>query len=387
MQLTELNETNNSLCSAGTVNVPQSDLIMSAVSTTATTLAAGTNFTLSNTAKNQGGSAVGSFTIAYHLSADTTYGGGDDVTITQSRFVASLAAGASSAASTTLTVPAATPFGAYYVCAMADSDSTVSESNETNNSLCTGTAIQVSGPDLIMTAVTPNAASVNQGKTLSVTNSAKNQGLLSAGASGYSLSLDATYGGGDDVAITTTRTITSLAAGATSSATTSLAIPSTTPPGDYHVCAMADSLLQVAELDEANNALCSAGTVSVPPPDLIMSAVTTTATTVAAGNNFTLSNTAKNQGGSSAGSFTIAFHLSADTSYGGGDDVTVTQTRSVASLAIAGTSAASTSLTVPGSTPSGSYHVCANADEADTVAEGAGEGNNSKCTTNTITVP
>jgi subtilase family serine protease len=311
------------------------------------------------------------------------------VTITQTRSVASLAAGASSAGTTTLTVPASTPTGAYYVCAMADSDSTVSESNETNNSLCTGTAIQVSGSDLIMTAVTPNAATVNQGKTLSVTNSAKNQGLLSAGAFrvGFHLSTNTTYGDGDDVVIATTRSVTSLAAGATSSATTSLAIPSSTPPGDYYVCAMADSLLQVAELDEANNVLCSAGTVSVPPPDLIMSAVTTTATTVASGANFSLSNTAKNQGGSLAGSFAIGFHLSADTSYGGGDDVTITQTRSVASLAINATSAASTTLTVPPSTPSGTYHVCANADDADAVAEGAGEGNNFKCTTNTITVP
>jgi subtilase family serine protease len=389
MQLGELDETNNALCSAATVSVPQSDLVMTAVSTTATTLAAGTIFTLSNTVKNQGGTPVGSFTIEFHLSTNGMYGDGDDVAITQIRSLASLAAGASSTATTTMSVPASTPFGAYRVCAMADSGNTMPESDETNNTLCTGTTIQVSGPDLVMTAVTPNAATVNQGKTLSVTNSAKNQGLLSAGASkvGYRLSLNTTYGDGDDVVIATTRTITSLAAGATSSATTSLAIPSTTPPGDYYVCAMADSLLQVAELDEANNVLCSAGTVSVPPPDLIMSAVSTTASTVAVGASFTLSNTAKNQGGSSAGSFMIGYHLSADTTYGGGDDVAITETRSVSSLAIGATSAATTTLTVPLSTTTGTYHVCANADDADEVGEGADEGNNSKCTTSTISVP
>jgi hemolysin activation/secretion protein len=117
-----------------------------------------------------------------------------------------------------------------------------------------------------------------------------------------------------------------------------------------------------------------------------MTVTSTTATTVAAGANFTLSNTAKNQGGSSAGSFTIAYHLSTDTTYGNGDDVVITQTRSVASLGINGTSAASTSLTVPLATPTGAYYVCSNADEAGTVAEGD-ETNNSRCTTAPINVP
>jgi subtilase family serine protease len=387
-QVAESNETNNTLCSTGTVTVPPVDLIMSAASTTATTLAAGANFTLSNTAKNQGGSSAGTFTVAFHLSTDTTYGNGDDVVITQTRVVSMLAIGGTSTASTTLTVPASTTPGPYYVCATADSGNTVPEGDETNNSLCTGTPIQVSGPDLIMTAVTPNSGTVNQGATLSVTNTAQNQGLLSAGSFrvAFRLSLNTTYGDGDDVAITATRSVTSLAAGANSTGTTSLTVPTTTPPGNYYVCAMADSLSAVSELDEANNTLCSAGTVSVPQPDLVMTVTSTTATIVAAGANFTLSNTAKNQGGSSAGSFTIAYHLSTDTTYGNGDDVVITQTRSVTSLGINATSAASTTLTVPASTPTGSYYVCSNADDAGTVAEGD-ETNNSRCTTAPINVP
>ena len=387
-QVAESNETNNTLCSTGTVTVPPADLIMSAASTTAGTLAAGANFTLSNTAKNQGGSSAGNFTIAYHLSTDTIYGNGDDVVITQTRVVSMLAIGGTSAASTTLTVPGSTSPGLYYVCAMADSGNAVPEGDETNNSLCTGTQIQVSGPDLIVTAVTPNVSTVNQGAMFSVGNTAKNQGLLSAGSFkvGFRLSLNTTYGDGDDVAITATRSVASLAAGASSAGTTTLTVPATTPPGNYYVCAMADSLAAVSELDETNNTLCSAATVSVPPPDLIMTTTSTTAGTVAAGANFTLSNTAKNQGGSSSGSFTIAFHLSTDTTYGNGDDVVITQTRSVSSLVINGSSAATTTLTVPASTPSGSYYVCSNADDAGTVAEGD-ETNNSRCTATPINVP
>ena len=383
----ELDEANNTLCSAATVTVPSPDLIISAASTAAITLAAGKNITLSNTVKNQGGASAGSFTIGYHLSTNTTFGDGDDVAITQTRSVTSLAINGTSSASSTLTVPASTSPGSYYVCAMADSGNTVTESNETNNSLCTASQIQVSVPDLILTAVTPSVSTANQNASFSVTSAVKNQGLLAAGAFkiAFSLSQNTTYGDGDDVAITAVRSVSSLAAGASSSATTTVTVPATTPPGTYYVCAMADSLGAVSELDETNNTLCSATTVTVPPPDLIMTATTMTTATLAAGSNFTLSNTAKNQGGSSAGSFMIGYHLSTNTTFGDGDDIVITQTRPVASLAVNATSANSTTLTVPAATSPGSYYVCANADDNNDVAEG-NEANNARCTTNQITV-
>ncbi|HUK55344.1 MAG TPA: CARDB domain-containing protein, partial [Nitrospiria bacterium] len=387
--VTELDETNNTLCSAATVSVPQSDLITSAVSTTATVLAPGGSLTLSNSVQNPGAFPAGSFTIAFSLSTNTTYGDGDDIAFSTTRTVNSLASGATSTATTALTIPTATPLGTYYVCVMADSGNSVTESNESNNSLCTSTTIQVTRPDLVETAVTPNAGTVNQGATLSVSDTVMNQGALSTGAGfrvGFHLSTNTTYGDGDDVTITTARVVGALAAGASSSGTTNLAIAATTPPGVYYVCAMADSLGQVTESNETNNTLCSSTTVTVPPPDLITTAVSTSATTVAKGANFSLSNTVKNQGGSKAGSFAIGFHLSTNTTFGDGDDVAITQTRSVGSLAIGATSAGTTTLTVPGLTPSGTYYVCAMADVNNTVTEGD-ETNNSLCTISTIIVP
>ena len=117
--------------------------LASAESTTATTVNKGANFTLSNSVKNQGGSAAGSSTVAFHLSTDTTYGNGDDVVITQTRTITSVAIGATSTASTTLTVPLSTPSGTYYVCAMADTNNTVAEGDETNNTRCTATTINI----------------------------------------------------------------------------------------------------------------------------------------------------------------------------------------------------------------------------------------------------
>jgi hypothetical protein len=261
----EPNENSNTLCSTSTVTVPPPDLVMTVVSTTATAVAPGKTFPVSNTVKNQGGSKAGAFTIAFHLSSNTTYGDGDDITLTPTRSVTTLAAGASSAATTTVTVPASTPLGVYHVCAMADSGSTVAESNEGNNSTCTGTTIQVTLPDLVMTAVTPNAGTVNRGSKLSVSNTVQNIGLVSSAGSriAFRLSVNTTYGDGDDVAISTYRSAGALAAGASSAATSSLSISSSTPVGTYYVCAMADSLSAVAETNEGNNTLCSGATVMV----------------------------------------------------------------------------------------------------------------------------
>jgi len=384
----ESDEANNSLCSTATVGPAIADLIMSTVSTTATGVAPGKSLTVSNKAKNQGNLAAGSFTIAFHLSTNAVYGDGDDIAFTATRTVTSLGIGASTTtASTSLVVPAATPLGTYYICAKADSANTVPEGDEANNTLCTTGTIEVSGPDLIMTAVTPNDTAVSSTATLSVTSSAKNQGGVSATSFkvGYILSLNTTYGDGDDVAIVTTRTISSLAGGATNTATTTLSIPSSTPAGNYYVCAKADSAGAITELDETNNTLCSAATVSVPQSDLVMTAVSTTATILAPGGAFTLANTAQNQGNFPAGSSAVGFHLSTNTTYGDGDDVAMTATRTIASLAAGATSASTTGLTVPAATPFGTYYVCAMADSGNTVSE-SNETNNSLCTTATIQV-
>jgi subtilase family serine protease len=261
----EANETNNTLCSQGTVEVRPPDLLMTAVSTTATAVAPGKTFTLSNTVKNQGGSKAGAFTIAFHLSSDATYGGSDDVAMTATRSLTALAIGASSTASTTLTVPATTPLGTYYVCAMADSGNTVAEGDENNNSRCTATPIQVTRPNLVMTAVTPNATTVTRGTTLSVGNTVQNQGLIASTAFriAFRLSPNNIYGDSDDVVITTIRSVTSLAAGASSTGTTSFTVPTSTAVGTYYVCTMADSLNGVIETNEGDNTLCSGGTVTV----------------------------------------------------------------------------------------------------------------------------
>jgi hypothetical protein len=250
-----------------------------------------------------------------------------------------------------------------------------------------GTGVST-GIDLVMTAVTPNAPTVNAGATLSVTDTVSNQGLTPSGAFriAYHLSTDAVYGNADDVATSTVRVVTSLAAGASNTATTSLMIPATTPGGTYYLCAMADSVKQVVETNETNNSLCSSIQITVPPPDLVLGSLRTGATTVAKRTSFPISFTIRNRGGSPAGSFVTGFHLSSDANYGGADDIPVKPTLSLPGLgAGAGYSNGAFPLVVPKTTPSGTYYVCGMTDTGDTVAE-SDESNNTRCTGTTITV-
>jgi hypothetical protein len=125
--------------------------------------------------------------------------------------------------------------------------------------------------------------------------------------------------------------------------------------------------------------------VEITPPDLVMTAVSALSASVAPGDPLNVSSTAQNQGGSNAGAFAIAFHLSADAVYGGADDVTLVGTRSVSSLAMGASSSATSMVMAPSTTPAGNYYVCAMADSGTAIAETA-EGNNTLCSASTITV-
>src|SRR4029078_740748 len=97
-----------------------------------------------------------------------------------------------------------------------------------------------------------------------------------------------------------------------------------------------------------------------------------------AGTVVALSNTIPNLGGITAGSSVVAFHLSANAIYGDGDDITSATTRTITSLAGLTSSATTTSVGVPATTPAGTYYVCARTDANGTVVE-SDELNNTRC--------
>src|SRR5205807_1431686 len=111
-------------------------------------------------------------TARFYLSTDQTLDLGTDVLL-GSRAVPALTAGAFSNASMTLTIPANTSEGAFFILVTADALNVVVESNEGNN-VGVSNAVTVSRPDLRVTAASVTPAAVSSRGTVTVTNTITN---------------------------------------------------------------------------------------------------------------------------------------------------------------------------------------------------------------------
>ena len=211
------------------------------------TAAAGGTITVSDTTTNGGGSPAAASTTAFYLSANNVLDASDLPLGT--RAVPPLAAGATSVASTLLTIPTGTAAGGWYVIARADAADAVVETQEGNNTAAR--LVQV-GPDLIVSVLTsPTTAA--PGATITVNDTTRNQGGDVAGESTTALYLSAN--GTFDAADTPlgSRLVPALPPGATHAGSTAVVIPAGTTPGRWFLVAIADGTGGVAESVETNN--------------------------------------------------------------------------------------------------------------------------------------
>jgi subtilase family serine protease len=226
-------------------------------------------------------------------------------------------------------------------------------------------------PDLVVTAVVVPSAS-GPDVDIVVTDTTVNQGSgpSTPSMTGFYLSLNTTLDGSD--VLLGSRSVTGLGAAASDAHSTTVHLPMSTAPGAYYVLAKADYDAAVAESVETNNVKPS-GVIRIGP-DLIVSGLVAPAS-VAAGTAFTVTDTTTNQGGGAADSSTTRFYLSANTLLDAAD--LVLGNRAVAVLAAAGSSSASTVITLPAGIAAGTYYVIAQADAGSTVRE-TSETNNSR---------
>ena len=330
-----------------------SDLTVSAFSAP-TTGAAGMAISVTSTTKNQAGTIPApASTTKFYLSADATWDAGD--TPLGSRAIPALAPGAVSSGSTSLTIPAGTAGGNYFVIARADADNLILETNETNN---TASDTIVIGPDLIVSALTAPSAAL-PGSTISVTDTTKNQTGTSpapVSTTRFYLSTNSTWDTGDTSI--GSREIPVLAAGASNSKPANVTIPAGTATGNYYIIAKADGDGTLFELNETNNTKYAS--IRISPPDLIVSAISVPATG-GAGTSITATNTTKNQTNTGpAPASTTRFYLSANATLDGGDPEIGFQ--AIGILAPGASEAHSTTLTIPAGTTPGTKYVIAKAD-------------------------
>src|SRR5262249_45130304 len=219
-------------------------------------------FVVTSTALNEGLGTAAASTTRYYLSPDPEKST-DDILLSGSKAVPVLEPSAIVSGSATVTVPASTPVGAYFVLACADDSHVVSESDESNCGSSTS-PIQVTQPDLRETSVSDPPSTAHPGQSFSVTDTAQNFGAVAAGASTtrYYLSTDTVKGSGD-ILLTGTRSVAALTAGTTSTGTVTVTIPSGAAPGTYRLLACADDLNAVAETNDGNNCRTATGAIAV----------------------------------------------------------------------------------------------------------------------------
>jgi subtilase family serine protease len=359
-EVTELNESNNVRASAISIGP---DLLVTTFTAPAAA-AAGSAIVVSDTTTNQGSAPVAASVTSFYLSANVTFETSD--TLLQSRSVPALAAGGSSAATTAVTLPASLATGTYYVIAQADGPGAVTELNEVNNSRAA--AVRV-GPDLVGSSLTaPTRAAA--GGTFADTETTANNGSSPAGTTttAFYLSLNITLDPGD-IRLSPARAVPALAANQSSTATTTLALPSQLAAGSWYVIASADDAASVPETLETNNVRFASVLVG---PDL-MFGLASAPSTAASGSVIAATSTVRNAGAATAPPTTIRFYLSANMSLDAGD-VVLDAVQAVPTLAADGSFTATSSIALPGDR-SGTFYLLFVADADQAVVE-TSEANN-----------
>ena len=333
------------------------DLAISALTVPATA-GAGAAITVTDTTANQGGGAVGATVTRFYFSTNSVLDSAD--ALLGSRAVPALGADATHSASTSLTIPAATTAGSYYVIAKADGNDSTAETQEANNLLAR--LIQIGGDLALSSFTTP--AKGGAGATIVVTDTTVNQGTgtVPATMTRFYLSANSVLDPGDTV-LPEARSVPQLAAGASSTGSTLLTLPATTGVGVFYLLAKADADDVVVENQEANNTAVRGIQLG---PDLIVSSFTVYK--AAPGASLTVTETTTNQGGAQAAVSVTAFYLSVDWILDNGD-VPIGGARAVAALDPGAASSASTVLTIPAEAAPGSYYLIAKADSDGTMAE------------------
>jgi subtilase family serine protease len=370
----ELDDSNNCAASRTMVLVGSPDLVASGVSAPPAAAAAGSSFTVGETVQNSSAIASKGSTTRYYLSTDAAKSA-DDLLLTGTRLVAPLDPGASSSGTATALVPFSAPQGTYRLLACADDFDANDESNESNNCAASSTSLTIALADLLVSSVGQSPAAAKPGGSITITDTTQNVGPVPSGFSTtrYYLSVDGSKSA-DDVLLSSSRFLSGLGAGASSSGSRTATVPASTALGTYRVLACADDTNGVKESDETNNCAASVGTLLVGLPDLVTTAVSNPPAAASAGSSFTVNDSVFNNSGIAIGTTTSRYYLSSDAALDAAD-VLLTGTRLIFSMTGNETSSGSRLVTIPSGTAQGRYRLLACADDTQAVAE-ANEANN-----------
>ena len=321
----EMDETNNSQASNGTLSVaaaPLPDLAPSSISFAPLTVDAGQPITAEESVLNQGQAASPLFQVGVYLSDDATIDPAEDILI-GTRSISTLGVGSGSGSGpTSVVVPSNTPGGEYFVGVYADSSIIVPELDEGNNGLVAANRVTVTVPplpDLVATSFSffPTIVAAGGGGTLSISDDVVNMGVADSAAVRVAVYLST------DASVTTNdillgvHDLQALTVGAGAGANVDLPVPGGIAAGSYRVGLWVDDDQQQPEIDEGNNLIVSTTFLDVTgggaaAPNLVSELIDPDASSAAPGDSFQVVTRVANVGDASTPLFRIGVYLSTD---------------------------------------------------------------------------
>ena len=293
-----------------TINLAPADLRTETVTTNGNTATGITNYPVSSTVKNYGGTITKTFYVSYYLSTDQ-YKSSNDRYIGHAT-VNGLASGSSINAAILGSIPKDITQGYYYIIAVADSTGIIQEPNEANNIKTSTSRIFIWRPELNVQTVTPSGNTATGITNYTVSSTIKNGGSITSDTFyvSYYLSTDAIKSSNDRYI--GHATVNGLNGWSTTTATAKCTIPKDIAQGNYYIIAVADSTGIIQESNEANNIKTSSSKIFVWRPDLKVKTVSTSGNTVKGKTGYTVSSVVENNGSITSNTFYVSYYLSTD---------------------------------------------------------------------------
>ncbi|MCW3104191.1 MAG: hypothetical protein JWO09_2631 [Bacteroidetes bacterium] len=366
----ETDETNNTGLLPVTIEPLSSDLLITHPSAAVSALAPGATTRVKSSFELYGNATLNNQTIGYYLSADTLLDASDVyLSSTTAPWLSHAPYYGISYTSGTITIPAGTAYGAYYVLFVADHNHITTETNEANNLNYTPLAVTAPAYDLRVSALRTDGTAAASGSSITATPVLFN--AASAGTASYKvgfyLSLDSMYDASD--LFLSQRLMNPLNPGNSDSAACTLNIPVSIAAGDYYLVAYADYLDVIPESAELNNFLSRRIYISQGFNEVFMNGVACSwgGGIVTSATGLTMYYTNRNVCNLYQFNLKTAFYFSADTIPGPSDAILGIQ--NTAMLSPGQQFSGNLSFSLPAGTSPGKYYVIAFTDYLNYIPE------------------
>ena len=315
-KIPETDESNNKRAIAITIQSTKPDLQVDLLNLRSKTVQQGTRLTITYRLYNAGRTVATSRTRLY-FSKDKSITISD--TYLNHERTVTLKAGQRAQYTTTVTLPLDAPLGIRFIGAIIDYNSSVSESNETNNTRLASLTVIASRnkADLTVHALFATSRVASQGKQIILYYRLYNGGRVSASAKvRFYLSADRVITTGDTyLGVEHTRTVNahSFAPSATKNYSAKVILPLNAPTGLRYIGAIVDYDHKVAELSETNNTrMMSIQIGGLPSRDLLVDYLRVSPASARANDRIAVTYRVDNQGSLSSGNATLRLYYSID---------------------------------------------------------------------------